>query len=234
MNATLLALALTASDPFGFPAPRAAPARPAASIPEAAPSAAPPAPRPAAAMPQEVQPLRLPASTLGPGTFILPLAALLALALAALFASRRRRQTSRLIKVLESTSLGPKRALVVARVGDELLVLGASEAGLQLLATRPALPEEALQALAPARLRPVPAAVLDLVGDPDPEALAEAEAEGARPTRRLRAMLGRLGLGRPAPAPLDALPGFESLLAESAEDQELRRKLSMGLTGSVR
>jgi hypothetical protein len=39
------------------------------------------------------------------------------------------------IQILETASLGPKRSLVVARVGEETLVLGTSEAGITLLKT---------------------------------------------------------------------------------------------------
>src|SRR4030042_4009978 len=55
-----------------------------------------------------------------------PLAAGLFLALlaaVALVMTRRRRRTTRLIDILESVSLGPTRALVVAPLGAELLVL---------------------------------------------------------------------------------------------------------------
>jgi hypothetical protein len=61
------------------------------------------------------------------------------------------------------------------------------------------------------------------------------ERSGERPTGRLRSLLGRLRPRPAAAAPLAAeLAGFEALLAESAEDQELRRKLAQGQAGSVR
>jgi flagellar biogenesis protein FliO len=66
-----------------------------------------------------------------------------------------------MIRILESASLGPKRALVVARLGDELLVLGSSEAGVALLATRPAPLADELGAPAAA---PAPARAPDLLG----------------------------------------------------------------------
>ncbi len=65
---------------------------------------------------------------------------LVALAVAALFAARRRKRVSRHVEIIESASLGPKRSLVLARMGDELLLLGASEGGITLLTTSPAPP----------------------------------------------------------------------------------------------
>lgn len=56
------------------------------------------------------------------------------LAVAAYLFARRRRVTSqRHIEILETTSLGPKRSLVYARIGDETMLLGSSEAGITLL-----------------------------------------------------------------------------------------------------
>jgi flagellar biogenesis protein FliO len=208
MTPALLALTLALADPFGFPSP--SPVAPAAAAP--APVAA---PRPPAA------PLTLPTSagaTLD--ALILPVAALLALAVAALLATRRKKQGSRLIQVLETTGLGPKRALVVARVGDELLVIGSSEAGLQLLAARPAgLEPRPLEA--PTRLQAVP---------------DEDAAEAGLGRHPVLDLLGRLRRRPAAGRGADPLapPAFDSLLAESAEDQELRRKLALGQAGSVR
>lgn len=207
MTSTLLALALALADPNGFPAPHALAVAPPAAAP-AAPALA--APAAAAA------PLTLPASGSLLDGLILPVAALLALAVAALLATRRRQQASRLVRVLETTGIGPKRALVVAQIGDEIMVIGSSEAGLQLLAARPAGLEPSA-AEAPARLQAVP--------DPAP---AGAPARGA-----VLGLLSRLRGGRPA-APAPAAPAFDALLAESTEDLELRRKLALGQSGSVR
>lgn len=60
---------------------------------------------------------------------------LLALGAAALFLSRRRRFGARRMEVVESLSLGPRRSLCLARVDGRTLVLGVSEAGVQLLTT---------------------------------------------------------------------------------------------------
>jgi flagellar biogenesis protein FliO len=209
MLPSLLALTLSLADPVGFPPPAAVAAAPQALAPTAA---AQPAPATSAA-----PPLALPPAA-GPGldALILPVAALLALALAALLATRRKQGTARIVKVLESTSIGPKRALVVAQVGDEVMVIGSSEAGLQLLAARPA-GVDLRGAEAPARLQAVPS-----------PAEEPAPARGA-----VLGLLARLRGGRPAAAP-PAGPAFDALLEESTEDLELRRKLALGQPGSVR
>lgn len=58
---------------------------------------------------------------------------LLVLGAVALFFSRRRRGLVRRMEVLETMSLGPRRSLCLARVDGRTLVLGVSEAGVQLL-----------------------------------------------------------------------------------------------------
>jgi flagellar protein FliO/FliZ len=133
----------------------------------------------------------------------LPAFFLAALAVAAVVLGRRRRAAPRLVQVIEQTSLGPKRALVLARLGEEMLLLGSSEAGIALLKSQPAPAEAGL---------PRPAAA------PAPGAIAS--------------VVARLKPARRAAAPGQA--GFEDLLAESAEDQELRRKIAAGRAGSVR
>jgi flagellar biogenesis protein FliO len=145
-----------------------------------------------------------------------PVVMLLLLAGAALLLSRRRRAPTRRIQVLETTALGPKRSLVLARLGDELLLLGASDAGITLLRSQPS-PRDAL-ALAP-----------------------PAEAPISLPTRAaydttavLVDLAARLVPGRRRAEPTPRSPAFEALLVESDEDQELRRKLAAGRGGSVR
>jgi flagellar biogenesis protein FliO len=92
------------------------------------------------------------AATPSTGSVILPGIVLLGLAAAALVLARRKRALggSRVLEVLDTTSLGPRRSLVVARVGDEALILGVSEAGIALLGSRPAsaLPAPAAPAAA--------------------------------------------------------------------------------------
>jgi hypothetical protein len=65
---------------------------------------------------------------------VLPGVALAALALGAyLFARRRKGGIERHIHIVETASLGPRRTLVMARIGGETLLLGTSEAGITLL-----------------------------------------------------------------------------------------------------
>ena len=163
-------------------------------------------------------PAALPSSSsFSPG----PLAAGLFLALlaaATLVMARRRKRATRLVSILESVSLGPKRALVVARLGDELLVLGSSEGGIALLATRPAT------------------GLLSESTDEPPQG-QESCGAGARPLPQGHAaskggvldLLSRLkARAQPSPA-----PHFDALLTESLEDVELRRKLAAGLAGQA-
>ncbi|MFY3746446.1 flagellar biosynthetic protein FliO [Anaeromyxobacter sp. Red801] len=197
MPTALLAALLLSAVPL--PAPAAADA---ATSPSPAPSGPAQAPPAARALDLAGTPA-LGRSLAAPGLLLAALAA------AALLLARRRRAAPRHVEVLETTSLGPRRALVLARVGDEVLLLGSSEAGLALLRALPAAPPLPAAAPAPASPPPLPARAAP------PDLLA-----------RLR------GLGRSAaPAPA---PGFEALLAESAEDQALRRKLAGGQAGRVR
>jgi flagellar biogenesis protein FliO len=93
---------------------------------------------------------QLPIAGLPDAGSVVPAALVLAaLAIAALLLVRRRGGSGRLVRVIETASLGPRRSIVVARVGEELLVLGSSEAGIQLLSTRPA-PAESAAVPAPA------------------------------------------------------------------------------------
>lgn len=129
------------------------------------------------------------------GSVVPALLVLAALAIAALVLARRRKAGARFVHVLESAAIGPKRSIVVARVGDELLVLGSSEAGVQLLATRPAPPEAT--AAVPQELEDSQAGLLARMGlsrKPSfDELLAESDAD-----RELRR---KLAAGRAARVP---------------------------------
>ena len=183
-----------ATDTTAAPATAEAAAAPLAALPARATAAAialPGSPRPA--LPGGLSSLAAPGLLLA------------ALAAAALLLARRRRAAPRLVEVIESTSLGPKRALVVVRLNGETLLLGSSEAGIALLRAQPAPPLAAA-------LEPAPA--------PPPS--------GAR---ALASVVARLVPARRA-VPPEAR--FEALLADSAEDQDLRRKLALGKAGTVR
>ena len=160
---------------------------------------------------------------------------LAAMAAGALVLARRRRTLPRLVEIVESASLGPKRSLVVVRLGDEVLVLGSSEGGITLLATRPAA---ALMAAA------TNASSFSLSPDG-----GEGGVRGPAPTRTATAAqplspaLSPLSRGEGGVSLLDRLKrrprpdgarSFDAALAESVEDVELRRKLAAGRTGSVR
>jgi flagellar protein FliO/FliZ len=134
---------------------------------------------------------------------------LAALAAVALVLARRRRQVPRLVEVLESASLGPKRSLVLARLGDEVVLLGSSEGGITLLSSRPAK---------------------GLVPEYPAEQTSAAEPELSAPSRFGRHLFQDLFPKRRSPES----PAFEGYLAESVEDVELRRKLAAGQAGNVR
>jgi flagellar biogenesis protein FliO len=154
------------------------------------------------------------------------------LAIAAVVFARRRTARPRLIKIVETASIGPRRSLVIANVGGRTMVLGVSEAGVALLdAQAPVLAPGAGNAQ-PALLGDEPAAVSEqLVAGL--RALAQERSQGEAPapeTKSESSLLSRLFHQREPLAPSHA---FEDLLSESLEDQDLRRKLSLGESGRV-
>jgi flagellar protein FliO/FliZ len=155
------------------------------------------------------------AGTVAAGLFLAALAA------AALVLARRRKRAPRLVEIVETASLGPKRSLVVARMGDELLLLGASEGGISLLTTR-AAPQAA--PLAAADPLPQPLAAVPALPHAAPARVA---------TEIAGSVVGLFSRFKRGARP-DASPAFEALLSESVEDAELRRKLAAGQAGSVR
>lgn len=62
------------------------------------------------------------------GGFVLAVLAVVAFVL-----TRRRARTSRRMQLVESLALGPRRSMCLVRVDGRLLVMGVSEAGVQLL-----------------------------------------------------------------------------------------------------
>ncbi len=174
------------------------------------------------------------ATTPGLSALALPAALLVGLAAAALVLGRRRRTLPRRLHVLETASLGPKRAIVLAQIGGEVLVLGSSEAGITLLDKRPAT-ELGAAGASPLDSGALRAPTRGTNGQERPAhgtGHGAASATGRQPPAPAAARLAaKLGLAR-GPAP--AAPAFEALLVESAEDPELRRKLAAGRPGSVR
>lgn len=128
----------------------------------------------------------------------------------ALVASRRRLGRSRRMEVLESLSLGPRRSLCLARVDGRVLVLGVSEAGVQLLEARAA---EALPDL-------------DVSVDEAPLSQAAMKPAQATMNREPAASPGRAGGWEEPASPVNS--AFEQLLTESVAEQELRARLKAG------
>jgi len=201
--------AIPVADPL--PPPVEAPAAPApAPEPTLAPAAAqavPPAVAPELPR-QDASPLR---------GLLLPGGALLALGGVALLFTLRKGRAPGALRIVESVSMGPKRSLVIAKVGDEELVLGCSEAGISLLSTR----NEA---------RPAAPAAREASVDPWLESFsgkaAAPRAEAPDAVSALARLFGKAGRSR--------RPSFDDLLADSAQDQELRRRLSEGAKGMTR
>ena len=173
-------------------------------------------------------------SSSGEVSTVLAIVLLAGLALAAVVFARRRTARPRMIKIVETASIGPRRSLVIANVGGRTMVLGVSEAGVALLdAQVPAAAPEAGNAQ-PAALadEPVAASEESVAGL---RALAQARLQGDEPTSETKnesSLLSRL-FHRPATPLASSAREFEDLLSESLEDQELRRKLSLGVSGRV-
>lgn len=227
MTSLLFALGLlaAAAPSAGSRRPLPAPA-PLAAAPAAAPaphdsifppSATPPLPEAPAAPVGRVletgaveEPLLAPQSAPGLGSALPALVVIASLGGLALYLARRRPGTGqRLVQVLETASLGPRRQLVVVRLGDSLMLLGSSESGVTLLSMQPGA-------------APAPAADAG-TATPSPVPL-----EPKRPSL-LSGLWSRLRDRAPA-APG---PSFEELLLESADDQALRRKLASGRSARV-
>jgi hypothetical protein len=227
----------------------------------------------------------------------------MALAVAAYALARRRKGAAvdRHIQIVETASLGPKRTLVMARIGGETLLLGTSEAGITLLKSggrgaemfRQSDPDELAQlrgsgaasaTRAPGPADPYPASeTLGEIDVPIVEALADIpEPRGEQPLAADRGRAGfrsiegglaslfgrgaggrrsaggdtdadvfsdafdeapvvlagpassRLPGGRDRRAVARGAGGFEDILEDSIEDQELRQKLAAGLSARAR
>ncbi len=150
---------------------------------------------------------------------VVPVGALILLGVVSLFLGKRRKANGRLVTILETASLGPKRALIVARVNGETLVLGSSEAGITLLRSR--VPESPI------------GVDVDMSGPDEPpldvrgrfrDASDEAGQDSPGQVRFLARLFGRKDKPEGEVEPWN----FEGLLEDSIEDQELRRKLSSG------
>jgi flagellar protein FliO/FliZ len=162
---------------------------------------------------------------------VLALLVLAGLGVAATLLARRRATRTRVIRIVETASIGPRRSLVVACIGGRTMVLGVSEAGVALLDAQagtvsvPAAPESAQSASleeAAFGLRGLGQSQGGALND----SLADAKHEGS--------LLSRLFHRTEAPSEAARRAHeFDELLAESLEDQDLRRKLSLGEAGRV-
>ncbi len=161
---------------------------------------------------------------------VVPVLALLLLGAVSVFLGRRRKATTKLVTILETASLGPKRSLVVARVGGETLVLGSSEAGITLLRSQ-SLHPDAAKASGHDDIQ------IDEADDDDDVAgaahvaprkdLGDRQAPGQ--VRFLARLFGDKAHAEPGVEPWN----FEGLLEDSLEDQDLRRKLAAGFGARI-
>jgi len=243
-----------AAEPVKAPAEKAAPARVEAKADDGAMKAPAPSFDAPAAEPTKT-------SSVAPSGFRavgMPALFLAGLAIAAYVFARKKRGlgNTRRIQILETASLGQKRSLVIARVGDETLVLGASEAGITLLqsgegngaAAKVTLPAAApVESAAPANqaepANEMDQSLIDALADvPEPEGIAPRADGTTRGSFRsieggLASLFGRKAAATAA-ARVEPKAGpaatFDDILEDSVEDQELRRKLAAGMSARTR
>lgn len=151
-----------------------------------------------------------------------------------MFWRKRRQHGSNLIKILETASLGPKRALVIAEVNGEKMILGTSEAGISLLAplahpTGAATTAGELVSRVSALATNARSAEPQAVEAPPAAPPAEDEGEGGILARLFRQ--NREAAASDEEGPSTMAEDFRDLLEDSLEDEELRRRLQAGLGG---
>lgn len=158
-------------------------------------------------------------------------ALLLGLGIVAVLVTRKRGTRQRVIRIVETASIGPRRSLVVARVGARTMVLGVSEAGVALLdpQMQPLPASGALDIKIP-NVAEDAALGLRSVGL---AASVEMNAEAPSETKNESSLLARLFHRKPRESEGLGREDFEQLFSESLEDEELRRKLAMGESGRV-
>jgi flagellar protein FliO/FliZ len=164
------------------------------------------------------------ASSRSGSSLVLAIVLLVAVAGGALALTRRRARRQGLIQILETAAIGPKRSLLVARVNGQTMVLGASEAGIALLASLEG-------GIAPpiAAVMGTPPHVEEQPDEPASTSAAEAAVEPEGEMGMLRRLFHR----QPKDSSTQDAAAFRELLEESYEDQELRGKLAQGLSGKV-
>jgi flagellar protein FliO/FliZ len=178
---------------------------------------------------------------LGIGKLAVPVLLLSAVAIAAYLLTRRKRGgMNRQIEILESASLGPKRSLIVARVGEETLYLGSSEAGITLLKSS-GPPQAASSSSGEVARVPVvnelDQSLTDALADvPEPSVLTPSGTPASFRSIEggLATLFGRGAVSVPPRPEPRSEPRFDEILEDSFEDQELRRKLAAGMSARVR
>ncbi len=158
-----------------------------------------------------------------------PIAGVLLLSGAALFLRRRKHTRGRLVRIIETASLGPKRALIVAEIGGERMVLGASEAGITLLGG--GIRGVHLDASSEVHGPSEPVAIDGNRHLDTPGAVATPVETSAGQVKFLAQFFSRKP--KLSTAALGSDDGFQSLFEDSLEDQDLRRKLAAGHASRV-
>jgi flagellar biogenesis protein FliO len=202
--------------------PAAAPATPAAA--PAMPAAAPATPASAPAHSSSAPLAAVAGASHSGASLVLAVVMLVAVGGGVLFLTRRRARRPGLIQILETAAIGPKRALLVARVNGQTMVLGASEAGITLLGSLEGKTEPQVAAV----MGSLPA-VKEQPEDSGPEVTIDAPSEPEGEMGVLSRLFGR----QPKDSSARDAAAFRELLDESYEDQELRNKLAQGLSGKV-
>lgn len=162
---------------------------------------------------------------------LVPVLLLGALGIVGLMFAKKRRGMGRHVQILETTQLGPKRSLIVAKVGGETLLLGSSEAGIALIQVRPSasMQDETAQRDTDEHLDISPKWADVLPADFTAKPANDEDGGQAK-------MLSRLFKKRRTDIP-EAWPFANvldaSMLDESIEDRELRDKLAMGMEARV-
>jgi flagellar biogenesis protein FliO len=162
---------------------------------------------------------------------VLAVVLLAGLGVAATLLARRRATRTRMIRIVETASIGPRRSLVVACIGGRTMVLGVSEAGVALLDAQlgtigaQTVPEKSQSAS-------LEEAALGLRGLG--QVHGQTQTESAEDAKHEGSLLSRLFHREQAPSEAARRAHeFDELLTESLEDQDLRRKLSLGEAGRV-
>jgi flagellar biogenesis protein FliO len=166
-------------------------------------------------------------------------AILVGLAVAAVWFARRRASRTRMIRIVETASIGPRRSLVVACIGGRTMVLGVSEAGVSLL-DAPAMPVSFPTVPETEKAPPLEDPTLSLrnmlLGKAQATTSEDPKQEGSLLRRLFHRAEPSIETDRRTRAFDEVLSenlASENFASESFDDQELRRKLALGEAGRV-